>query len=303
MRLSGSPHRAAAPRLSSGMKRRILLLALAAVVAGLVLGWPRGPAEPVHQGKSLTRWIRDANDIGIFEQTDETKAAMKAMGTNALPWLMAQLARPPSKWRAKFNHWSRQHKRWRFRFTGDERRTALALGGLELLGPDITPALPELARHLDDPGRSVWVARVMAGAGAPAVPCFLEGLASTNVFAHSASLHGLYILTGQHADVVPPLIHALQSTNASIRRYAAQTLGEVTFRPDITIPALAAAMADPDLQVRREAVLVLNLLPVKSADLIPELRRQMQDTNPAVVLRASNALEVLQALQLPPRLP
>ncbi|HXJ71663.1 MAG TPA: hypothetical protein VNM37_02380, partial [Candidatus Dormibacteraeota bacterium] len=74
------------------MKRRraALFLVGLAMAASAVLLWPTGPKEPVYQEKTITQWIRGAHDVGVFEQTDELKAAMLAMGTNAVPFLLDQ---------------------------------------------------------------------------------------------------------------------------------------------------------------------------------------------------------------------
>ena len=44
------------------MKRRriLLLLALVVVAMACVLFWPRGPAEPVYQGRKLSEWLEDS---------------------------------------------------------------------------------------------------------------------------------------------------------------------------------------------------------------------------------------------------
>ena len=77
------------------MERRFLVAAIA-LVALAVLAWHREPKEPAYQGKALTQWINEAHDVGIFEQTDETKSAMLAFGTNAVPFLLKEFTRPIS---------------------------------------------------------------------------------------------------------------------------------------------------------------------------------------------------------------
>jgi hypothetical protein len=78
--------------------RRIFLVllacALAVVVAALV--WPR-EKEPEHQGKKLSEWIayRNSGDIGAHEME---RHAVRAIGTNALPFLVTWIAYERPAW-------------------------------------------------------------------------------------------------------------------------------------------------------------------------------------------------------------
>src|SRR5262245_52337592 len=93
------------------MKRwRVLYLTAGAVLlTGAFLAWLGGPKEPVYQGKTLTQWINGANDVGIFEQTEEMNAAMRAFGTNAVPFLLKEFTRPISRWRGRLCAWVNCH--------------------------------------------------------------------------------------------------------------------------------------------------------------------------------------------------
>src|SRR5690242_14064155 len=92
--------------------RRRSVLSLAIGVGLLTIAfvvWPRGVKEPVYQGKAFTQWIREAHDVGIFEQSDETKAAMNAMGANAVPFLVKEFTRPIGRWRGRLYVWVNSH--------------------------------------------------------------------------------------------------------------------------------------------------------------------------------------------------
>ena len=133
----------------------VALLAVAFVV------WPRGPKEPVYQGKALTQWIREAHDVGIFEQTDETKAAMSAMGTNAIPFLLKEFTRPIGRWQGRLYAWVNGRPFFRIRLRTDEERVRLAGNGLLLLGTNAAPALPVLAGYRNDPVRGGFLHEIL----------------------------------------------------------------------------------------------------------------------------------------------
>jgi hypothetical protein len=122
---------------------------LAAVAVGLLLCWRRGPKEPVYQGKRLTEWIQDfqgSSSLSLYEsrrqRQEAARQAMKAIGTNALPWLLFEFSRSESKWRARFNRWAdgRLHRGFRF----DTGRMSVETAGLGLyfLGLDVSPRCP-----------------------------------------------------------------------------------------------------------------------------------------------------------------
>jgi len=159
------------------MKRRrvLFLVAGAVLLATALVVWPRGPKEPVYQGKPLTQWIREAHDVGIFAQTEETDAAMRAFGTSAVPFLLKEFTCPISRWRGRLYAWVNGHPFFKMRLRTDEERVRLAGLGLILLETNAAPALPVIARYLDDPFRGLFVVDIFNNQGEAALP-YLSGL-------------------------------------------------------------------------------------------------------------------------------
>ena len=86
--------------------RKILLLAAVGVMAALFFLWPRGPREPVYQGKTFTQWNNEVNTTTNGRVRFEAFAAVNAIGTNAVPFLLKDFTRSISPWRQRFNAWA-----------------------------------------------------------------------------------------------------------------------------------------------------------------------------------------------------
>jgi hypothetical protein len=153
------------------------------LLAAAFLWWHRGPKEPVYQGKALTQWINEAHDVGIFEQTEEMNAAMRSFGTNAVPFLLKEFTRPISPWRGHLCAWINGHPCFKIHLRTDEERVLVAGRGLMLLETNAAPALPMLARYLDDPIRGGFVMDIFSSLGDAALPHLTAGFASTNAVA------------------------------------------------------------------------------------------------------------------------
>lgn len=163
------------------MKRKPLLWTLAGVIllAIVLLVRPTGPREPVYQGKKLSQWI-DGTAAGFItgpnppdkETSDRADAAIRALGTNALPWLLYEFTCPDSKWKRKVDSWIAGHTRWDFRLSDHANRMYRAYCGLVTLGPGMAPALPELAKCLDYPDQFRMTFFVLENHKEKAVPHF-----------------------------------------------------------------------------------------------------------------------------------
>jgi hypothetical protein len=79
------------------MKRRwpILIAAIVALFCAWLLLATRGPREPVYKGRKYSEWVLDLSFQGHMSPTntyEQSLAAVDAVGTNAWPWLLEQIA-------------------------------------------------------------------------------------------------------------------------------------------------------------------------------------------------------------------
>jgi hypothetical protein len=132
------------------------------------------PAEPSYQGRKLLDWLADV--VVVFGQPSEeqiekqTRAsqAIRQMGTNVIPFLLADLGagNPPS---VKYD---REDLR-----SADERMLQ-ASWAFDALGSAGKPAIPQLVKLLDvSPG---YVPGALAGIGREALPELLQALTNEN---------------------------------------------------------------------------------------------------------------------------
>jgi hypothetical protein len=206
------------PRVQSGFLLCCLLATHAAELDG-----PTN--EPVHNGRPLSDWVDALLQKRLHSVTRPNQAvkAVRAIGTNAIPWLLRELTATP--WTRSDNLTNTQSS-----YLHQNR----ARWGFWALGNIGSPAIPELIKLMDRQPDAVPSA--LAGIGGPAVPA-LE-LCLTNVSADlppdgpqarrvASALGGLIvaidtdrILTNQAARLLPTIDFWTQSSNRTIAYWA-----------------------------------------------------------------------------------
>jgi hypothetical protein len=145
--------------------RRKLLIATAifagVVAASAIIHFVTRPKEPSYQGKTLSEWAANAARTGRGIQNGDLEA-VRHMGTNALPHLLAWMATADRSYRRAtlvYNLWQKLPvvvvnwpltKKLYQTASGDNYRVLYAVEAFRVLGIDAAPAVPELIRRLEN---------------------------------------------------------------------------------------------------------------------------------------------------------
>jgi hypothetical protein len=230
------------------MKRKRLLLigALAAVMAGVFLCWPRGPKEPVYEGRKLTAWINDAGSSTNAAIRDRGQEAIKAIGTNALPFLLKRFSEPVSSRFDPFSAWAHDHHFPFLEIDVGAYRFRRTISGLYMLGPDIAPALPALSEFFDDPQRGQYLPYLFAYCGDASIPHARAAMNSTNRTTAGHGMLAISMMMRKTGAVTHLVLEGMQSPHVEVRREAAKALGDASSQPEEVVTALVNGLKDPD---------------------------------------------------------
>src|SRR5438045_3026446 len=86
-----------------GRRKRFMVVAAAVIVVaiGAIVFWP-GAKEPEYQGKKLSEWLEQyCGSAGNPQKALEAEEAIRATGSNAVPYLIEWLKSEPPAWRRK----------------------------------------------------------------------------------------------------------------------------------------------------------------------------------------------------------
>ena len=206
-------------------------MGLCVVVAlGAFIYWPE-PKEPEYEGRKLSDWCEAAS---FFDET-KSAAAIRHIGTNALPFLMQWIKYRPSifvKWECKVTDRLGYHKPTE-QMGSRCMRSFYAQNGFKELGSLASPAVPELTKLLFEPKES-----------APG---------------YSAA-HVLVSLAESEVVTMPKIYEALANENANIRLRAVQALANVHKNRDPAVKAVTSVLDDPEPEIRRWATNTLKVL-------------------------------------------
>ena len=294
---------------TAAMQKRVYIaLAVVLIILAGVIGWQGlREREPVYQGRSLSKWLEDYTPsprvfgsgdatIGVMGaggglqryHLDSTKvdAAMRQIGTNALPTLFRMLRAKDSALRLKLVKFAQKHTDPPIRSlslnpdgtfniqgshavievnpTLSETLNFRAVAGFRALGGDASNAVPELIEmYKQAPGSGPWGPGAALGAIGPAA-----------------------------GEAIPSLLLNVGNTNAGAREIAVRLLGEIHSQSQLVVPVLIAALHDPASEVQRQALLALGCYGEKAKAAVPALLEILKYArNPVGKLSVVNALK------------
>jgi HEAT repeat protein len=268
---------------------------LALGLAGLVglPGCSRGPTPPSYQGRDINAWLADIASSTPSVRT-QAEAAFRAMGTNAVPTLVALMGtREDTRVSFYVKGWAKLLG-LRKTVTLEAERHWRAAKALRAIGPSATAAIPSLTELLGQPQTRDKAVFALAGLGPEAVGSLTRALSNQDAAVRltAASVMGRFGSDARSA--VPALVHCLADTSAPVRQQAAQSLGQLADQADLVIPALTAALSDSDPGVRMSTALALAAFKGKAESAVTPLLKAKQDPVEDVRQAAMNALSQIR---------
>ncbi len=169
-------------------------LLLAGFLGGIV--WTTSSSrEPTYGGKRLSAWLDELARLDPTKRADPGTVqvrAVRAIGTNAIPWLLGELRDDAAAWRWRLNQLLNRQHVIKYRFADANDRLSRATLGFWALGETAAPAIPQLLALVEKyPG---FVPGALAGIGRPAVPALQQCL--TNMTMYTNSLGSYAIIPG-----------------------------------------------------------------------------------------------------------
>ena len=201
----------------------MLLGALVLVAAGVGALWPRGPKEPVYQGKPLSYWLEE---LGSTHQNTNAPQAIRHMGKDVLPFLRAMLTAEDSSKKLKLLQLLSHQSLFKLRHTPASEQRYRAVKACLALGPLAAEFAPEVLSNLNQPGR----------------------------------MHGMYSLYAYleingYRNTRPGLIMGLTNSDRAVREFAVAMIANSTSHQDVrpAIPLLLEMVRGSDTHMVLEA--------------------------------------------------
>ncbi len=251
----------------------VLVVAVLAVAGGLAVL----SREPEYQGRKLTDWLREleaATDMASPQWRDSV-AAIRAIGTNALPTLFRMLRGSDSAWKVQAVSLIQDTANVDLSESlaeSDQRRARI---GFQVLGATARPAIPKLAALAEtaEPALAdrAFLAMLEIG-GAETIPPLLRVLTNANPPRQIMAANYLGQFRSQARAAVPALVESLNAGVPELRANAARALGNIGLEAPRAVPALTRTLSDPDRQVQVAAAMALGAYGTEAESALPALR-------------------------------
>jgi hypothetical protein len=237
----------------------VLLLAFYGMLAS-------GPVVPAYQGKTLYEWAaqlqaaqQNWSNPNRWQAVESAQKAIRAMGTNALPFVMADVTGRLGPRDRVINWLAPRVAFLKLKPVNVADRWQRGIAELEAMGAIAKPCLPQLAA-LARTSTGYSEAALMA-VGPDALPWFTKLLA-TSKFPQTGNLIGAFansvfanrISPEEGAVALPDLVRVFQSADSHGRWYAASAMGAVHQQPGLCVPLLISGLNDPTPSFRQTCV-------------------------------------------------
>ena len=218
----------------------------------------------------------------VSQDAKEAKAAIRKIGTNALPYALRWIQEKPTG-----DFWSEEDVL---------SRCDLAVDVFTLLGPAASPAIPELVNiACTDNIGSGHAVNSLAGMGPVALSALLGIVTNTNA---TIGLRRHAISTLERAGTnaipaVPAIIFCLDDPDLEIKVAAMDVLRKLILKSPAAFSAVTNKLGDPELCIRLRAFRALVDYGPDARPAIPALILQLDDENPRVRRFVTNALHAI----------
>ena len=250
-------------------KRKIALATLVLIIAAVSLRALRQPREPEYDGQPLSYYLSSLTYSQVRLEGN-ARSAIREIGSNAVPPIIEILNARESRFKTWFNEMADHQSLTRFRFAPLVNRQMQAAMACGELGPIAAPAIPSLARLVDDPVLGYLAVAALADIGPQTFPLLTNALTSCTPSTRFAAVGHLRLMRPRER-ALPLLLAALRSEEFNMRAMAAESLGALGLRTPDVVSALSAALADPNTDVRLSAARSLGWCGEAAACTVPRL--------------------------------
>jgi hypothetical protein len=248
---------------------------IVAILLGILFCWLVwkivSPSEPAYQGRRLTLWLEQyrkffvARDADGRKQRDEAEKALREIGTNGLPSLLAMVGKRDSPLKRKLTTWASKQKLVPIRLPTPDDYHSLASFGFAALRSTAKPAVPSLIVLLKD--RDADVQACAANCLAPIGP--------------------------DAEEAVPALVQSLTNrNNGKLQLDSMMALGSISRKPAIAIPVLMEYLngSRSDWGYFRPAIRALGFYGKEAMVAVPAIQPFLNEANPSMQSEARSAL-------------
>ncbi|MDB6024651.1 MAG: repeat-containing protein [Verrucomicrobiales bacterium] len=307
--------------MSDGKTKFIFRIAVTLILLALVglIFWllPKRSDPLSYRGRSLSQWVEEMDGGSKVRGVEwsplpqktakqlEAVEAIRAIGTNGLPFLLQELHTDDSFFYTKKQELlryieSKKSAKNAFLQTpvspAEKTRWRAALA-LESLGPLTESATNDLVKLLMTPGGSENSAKeaafILGGIGPKGISLLTNCVRITNSWGSMCAIWSL----GQHpaaaTNMVPYLLKMSRGKDENVAYSSVWALGEIHTDPDIAVPALIRLLRDPRKHVAGFAAGTLGRYGAKAKAALPKLKEQVDDS-PAT-MSAKEAIKKIEA--------
>jgi hypothetical protein len=162
----------------------IIVLTVALLAAVGVIGWQmfKPSDEPVHKGKTMTSWLRERRNNGVnsAETIQQAEQALRDIGTNSIPTLLALLRATNSPLKLKLMRLAQRQRVIKIHIEDAGDLNSLAMDGFHVLGTNGQAAVPALIEIVNEDFSevsqiyAVWSLGDIGPSAKPIVPLLLS---------------------------------------------------------------------------------------------------------------------------------
>ncbi|MGC3961251.1 MAG: HEAT repeat domain-containing protein [Verrucomicrobiota bacterium] len=291
-------------------KLRVILILVALLLVVGVVGYLSVPREPTYEGKSLGKWIEpfcQQTKTGIdapgglvnFEKLQPSRRAVAAMGTNALPFLIARLNHRESAIHRKLRLMLKNLKFSAYQLDAPQVEYIRAIRALANLGPVAQPTVLALTAHFRDPILAPHAAYALIAIGEDGVTALMQERTSLSPMLRMQIDGGLlaYGLNGEQATndaavraLVVGLSGIVADKSALTRSAAISRLSMMGSRASNAVPVLLTILEEQNPMLRQTVNHALGSIREPAELVIPALTNQLGSRDLAIRATAAAAL-------------